>query len=205
MRTWIQAGRGRAAALIALTVVAVAITATAVIPQLAATDADMAVVAQTPTASNTKPSAPASAVPTPTSTAETDVAPADPTPPQPAAPPAPAPAPAPAQPATVAPGIIAMNPGAAQDCGETPHGQTVYRTFDWTARDGNTVDIYYAYTETDVQATSGFVLLSSGLPTSGSVQIPRSCPNGEGILLRITVKAVANNASGSATAYYWGL
>lgn len=98
-----------------------------------------------------------------------------------------------------------MNPGVSTDCGPTPSGQTVYVSFDWTAREGNTVDIYYAYTEADVQATSGFVLLGSGLPTSGAIQLPRTCPNGEGPLPRITVKAVANNALGSAAAYWWGL
>ncbi len=98
-----------------------------------------------------------------------------------------------------------MNPGPIDSCGEYPTGQTIYRTFSWGAREGNTVDIYYAYTETDVQATSGFTLLGSGLPTNGSVQIARSCPNGQGTYPLVTVKVVANNANGSSTAYYWGI
>ena len=55
-----------------------------------------------------------------------------------------------------------MNLGPTTDCGEYPSGQTIYLTFMWGARDGNSVDIYYALTDTEVQASSGFMLLGSG-------------------------------------------
>ncbi|MFD4422023.1 hypothetical protein ACFWN7_11040 [Agromyces sp. NPDC058484] len=103
------------------------------------------------------------------------------------------------------PGIIGMWPGEYASCGEYPSGQVVTRDFAWEAREGNTVDIYYAYTDGDYQATGGFMLLVSGGGTSGSVSIPRTCPVGPGPISLITVKAVANNANGSAAAYYWGL
>ena len=98
-----------------------------------------------------------------------------------------------------------MNPGPSTGCGENPSGQTIYLSFSWGARDGNTVDIYYALTDTGVQASSGFILAGSGLAATGSVQIPRTCPNGAGPLPYLTVKVVATNASGSAAAYYSGL
>lgn len=98
-----------------------------------------------------------------------------------------------------------MNPGPFVGCGEFPSGQTVYMSFSWQARANNTVDISYAYTETDVQASSGYTLLGSGLPTAGTVQIPRVCPNGAGTLPYLSVKVVANASGGSATAFYWGL
>jgi hypothetical protein len=147
------------------------------------------------------PSPSGSASPTPD---PTPVAPQEPVPAEaaPQAPSAPKPAPAPV---VELPAVIAMSPGAAENCGEFPSGQTVYVGFSWGARDGNLVDVYYAYTEGDVQATSGFVLHGAGLATTGSVQIPRTCPNGVGGLPRVTVKIVAHNAAGSATAYYWGL
>ena len=98
-----------------------------------------------------------------------------------------------------------MGPGPSTGCGEYPTGQMTYRKFTWGARDGNTVDIYYALTDIDAKATGGFMLLGSGLAATGSVQIPRRCPNGEGPLPYVTVKLVAKNSLGSATAYYWGL
>ena len=98
-----------------------------------------------------------------------------------------------------------MNPGPPSSCGEYPSGQTIYRSFSWTAREGNTVDVYYAYTDADVQATSGFVLLGSGMPPTGTVQLSRVCPNGAGTIQLITVKVVANTTAGSATAFWWGL
>jgi hypothetical protein len=103
------------------------------------------------------------------------------------------------------PGIIGMSPGERGSCGEYPTGQVVTLDFGWQAREGNTVDIYYALTDGDYQATGGFTLLASGRGSSGSVSIPVTCPVGPGPTSYITVKAVANNPNGSAAAYYWGL
>lgn len=105
------------------------------------------------------------------------------------------------------PGIIGMTPGERGSCGEYPTGQVVTRDFGWQAREGNTVDIYYALTDGDYQATGDFWLLASGLGSSGSVSIPVTCPNAAGpaSYSYITVKAVAINENGSAAAYYWGL
>lgn len=103
------------------------------------------------------------------------------------------------------PGIIGMEPGGRGSCGENPTGQVVTLGFSWQAREGNTVEISYAYTDGDYQATGGFMLLASGLGSSGSVSIPVTCPVGPGPHTFVTVKAVASNAKGSAAAYYWGL
>lgn len=103
------------------------------------------------------------------------------------------------------PGIIGMYPGGRGSCGKDPTGQVVTVGFGWDARQGNTVDIYYAYTDGDYQATGGFTLLASGQGSSGSVSIPVTCPVGTGPISYVTVKAVASNANGSAAAYYWGL
>jgi hypothetical protein len=98
-----------------------------------------------------------------------------------------------------------MFPGARGSCGEYPTGRVVTLDFGWEAREGNTVDIYYALTEGDYQATGGFMLLASGRGSSGSVSIPVTCPVGPGPTSYITVKAVATDANVSAAAYYWGL
>lgn len=103
------------------------------------------------------------------------------------------------------PGIIGMEPGGRGSCGENPTGQVVTVGFSWQAREGNTVEISYAYTDGDYQATGGFMLLASGLGSSGSVSIPVTCPVGPGPHTFVTVKAVASNTKGSAAAYYWGL
>jgi hypothetical protein len=103
------------------------------------------------------------------------------------------------------PGIIGMYPGGRGSCGEDPTGQVITVGFGWEAREGNTVDIYYAYTDGDYQATGGFMLLASGQGSSGSVSIPVTCPVGPGPISLVTVKAVASNSAGSAAAYYWGL
>jgi hypothetical protein len=103
-------------------------------------------------------------------------------------------------------GITAMFPGARESCGEYPTGQVVTLEFGWQAREGNTVDISYALTDGDYQATGGFTPIVSGGGTSGTVSIPVTCPVGPGSYSYVTVKAVANSPSGSATpAYYWGL
>ncbi|MBT2517830.1 hypothetical protein J7E29_10325 [Streptomyces sp. ISL-90] len=81
----------------------------------------------------------------------------------------------------------------------------IMRYFHWEAREGNTVDVFYALTDTDAQATGGFTQIASRQGPSGSVGIPKTCPVGPGPLPYITVKAVASNANGSATSYYWGL
>jgi hypothetical protein len=103
------------------------------------------------------------------------------------------------------PGIIGMESGGRGSCGENPTGQVVSLGFSWQAREGNTVDISYAYTDGDYEATGGFILLPSGLGSSGSVSIPVTCPVGPGPAPYVTVKAVPSSASGSAAAYYWGL
>ena len=103
------------------------------------------------------------------------------------------------------PGITAMYPGERGSCGENPTGQIVTLDFGWEAYAGNTVDIYYALTDGDYQATGGFTLLASGRGSTGSVSIPVTCPVGPGPISLITVKAVANTPYASAAAYYWGL
>jgi hypothetical protein len=103
------------------------------------------------------------------------------------------------------PGVTGMYPGERGSCGENPTGQVVTLPFSWEAREGNTVDIYYALTDGDYLATDGFMLLASGLGSSGSVSIPVTCPVGPGPISLITVRAVANNENGSAAAHYWGL
>jgi hypothetical protein len=186
---------------------------------LVATGGDMNDVseAESPTdpVITTTPAKSTSPSPTPSVTMRPDAAQETqpPTPEKPAAPPAPAPpAPAPPAPKPAAPqpdiydpAIITMNPGPSTGCGEYPSGQTTYLTFTWGARDGNTVDVFYALTDTDVQASGGFILLGSDLPAAGSVKIPRTCPNGPGHRPYLTVKLVAKNSLGSATAFYWGL
>ena len=103
------------------------------------------------------------------------------------------------------PGITGMFPGERESCGENPTGQVVTLDFGWQAREGNTVDIYYALTDGDYQATGGFTLLASGGGSSGSVSIPVTCPVGPGPATYVTVKVVAIDANVSAAAYYWGL
>lgn len=103
------------------------------------------------------------------------------------------------------PGITGMQPGERGSCGESPNGQVVTMSFRWQAREGNTVDIYYALTDGDYQATSGFSQIVSGGGESGSVDIPVTCPVGSGPYTYITVKAVASNPNGSAAAFFWGL
>lgn len=202
MREWILSRTGQSLVLGALALVVI-LTAGGilVVPALVGSRSDIAsvdepldVATATPTITET-PSPAATPTPAPETTAA-------------AAPDAPAPAagqPAAPQESHELPGIIAMNPGPYIDCGENPTGQTNYLSFSWGARDGNTVDLYYAYTDGDYQATSGFVLFGSGLATNGTVQIPRPCPVGPGSVPAITVKLVANNPYGSATAYYWGI
>ncbi|UOQ90318.1 hypothetical protein MUN74_05190 [Agromyces endophyticus] len=103
------------------------------------------------------------------------------------------------------PAILGMEPGERGDCGENPTGQVVTMDMSWQAREGDTVDIYYALTESPDRATGGFTQLVSGGAESGSVTIPITCPVGSGPGLSLTVKAVARNPNGSADAYYWGL
>ncbi len=156
--------------------------------------------APTPSATPRPPATPTS---TPTSTpSSSDAVSPDPET-APAAPVAPAP---PAPPPASEPGIIGMAPGPIEGCGEFPSGQPRNLSFSYTANKGNTVDIFYAYTSTDVPATGGFILLGSGLPSSGSVTIPRTCPtDASGFFPLITVKVVANSPLGSATAFFSGI
>ena len=193
----------RPAVLAALTAAAVAVLVVVVLVAFATSDPGATETSKPSAASSSTPtgSPMPSTTPTPTETAAAEAAPTTDTP---AAQPGAAPAPAPA-PAEDPPGVIAMNPGPLAGCGEYPSGQTIYRNFSWGAREGNTVDIYVAYTETSVQATGGFFSMGSGLAANGSVDIPRTCPNGEGLMPMVTVKVVASNSQGSATAYYWGI
>ncbi|MCD2443183.1 hypothetical protein LQ757_12945 [Agromyces sp. SYSU K20354] len=103
------------------------------------------------------------------------------------------------------PGVIGMEPGERGDCGANPTGQVVSMSFSWQARQGNTVDVYYALTDGDYKATSGFTQLVSGAGPSGSTSIPVTCPVGPGPYSFITVKVVASIPGDSATAHYWGL
>jgi hypothetical protein len=102
------------------------------------------------------------------------------------------------------PGIIGMYPGERGSCGENPTGQTVWLDFGWQAREGNTVEIFYALTDGDYQASGGYSLVASG-GSSGTASIPVTCPVGPGPWSYVSVRAVASNAYGSATAFYWGL
>ncbi|MGH3704966.1 MAG: hypothetical protein ACRDT9_10085, partial [Agromyces sp.] len=103
-----------------------------------------------------------------------------------------------------APAIIGMSPGERGSCGENPTGQTVWLDFGWRAREGNTVEIFYALTDGDYQASGGYSLIASG-GSSGTASIPVTCPVGLGPASFVTVKAVASNPHGSAAAFYWGL
>ncbi|MEF3402415.1 hypothetical protein [Agromyces sp. CCNWLW203] len=102
------------------------------------------------------------------------------------------------------PGIIGMHPGERGSCGENPTGQTVWLDFGWQAREGNTVEIFYALTDGDYQASGGYSLIASG-GSSGTASIPVPCPVGPGPWSYVSVRAVASNAQGSAAAHYWGL
>jgi hypothetical protein len=205
MREWIRTPKARGLLLSALSAITILAVALFVVPGLIGSRADILTIAESPSATPaSSPSTQLRPTPTPSATPTPDTAPApvEPAPAQPAAPQQPT---APQQPA-IEPGVIGMAPGAYNGCGEYPSGQTVYLAFGWTARQSNTVDIYYALTDADVQASGGFTSLGTGLPETGSVQIPRTCPNGAGVLPYITVKVVANSPTGgSATAYYWGL
>jgi hypothetical protein len=203
MRAWIQTPRARAIALAAVAALAMLTVVLVVIPGLVGNGAEPQPVAESPAAATPSPTPSDQLRPTPTPSAtpvpDAAPAPAEPAPGQPAAPPKP-PAPQP-----IEPGVIGMDVGSFNGCGEFPSGQTVYMSFGWTARQGNTVDVSYALTDTSARASGGFISLGSGLGVTGWVDVPRTCPNGAGPLPYITVKFVANSPTGgSATAYMWG-
>jgi hypothetical protein len=205
MRAWIQTPRARVIALAAVAALAMLTMVLVVMPGLVGNGADPQPVAESPAAATPSPTPSDEPRPTPTSTPTANSsldpapAPAEPAPGQPAAPPKP-PAPQP-----IEPGVIGMDVGSFNGCGEFPSGQTVYMSFGWTARQGNTVDVSYALTDTSARASGGFISLGSGLGVTGWVDVPRTCPNGAGPLPYITVKFVANSPTGgSATAYMWG-
>jgi hypothetical protein len=203
MRAWIQTPRARAIVLTAIAAVAMLAMVLLVIPALVGNGAEPQPVAESPAAATPSPTPSDQLRPTPTPSAtpvpDAAPAPAEPAPGQPAAPPQP-PAPQP-----IEPGVIGMDVGSFNGCGEFPSGQTVYMSFGWTARQGNTVDVSYALTDTSARASGGFISLGSGLGVTGWVDVPRTCPNGAGPLPYITVKFVANSPTGgSATAYMWG-
>jgi hypothetical protein len=206
MRAWIRTSKARAIVIAAISAITILTVTFVVIPAVAGGRADRLPIAESPTVASptSSPSDEARPTPTPTPSAtptrDAEPAPAEPAPGQPAAPPPP---PSPKPP--IEPGVIGMEPGS-YGCGEYPTGQTVYMSFAWTARKGNTVDIYYALTDTDIKASGGFTSLGSRLAASGSVQIPRVCPNGAGPIQYVTVKVVAKSPTGgSATAFYWGI
>jgi hypothetical protein len=203
MRTWIRSWDLRFLVPVAIAAgVALALVAVFFIQGLTAGRSDLALIAESPVATPTaSPTDDPTPTPTPTPSAATE---------ENAQPAAGAPAPAPAQPAApppsaIEPGVIGMDAGATPNCGENPSGQTVYLSFSWTAREGNTVDIYYALTDGDYQATGGYSLFAGGKGVTGTVQIPRTCPVGPGPFPLMTVKVVANAPSGSATAYWSGI
>jgi hypothetical protein len=203
MRAWIQTPTARIIALAAVAALAMLAMVLVVIPGLVGNGAEPQPVAESPAAATPTPTPSDQLRPTPTPSAtpvpDAAPAPAEPAPGQPAAPPKP-PAPQP-----IEPGIIGMDVGSFNGCGEFPSGQTVYMSFGWTARQGNTVDVSYALTDTSARASGGFISLGSGLGVTGWVDVPRTCPNGAGPLPYITVKFVANSPTGgSATAYMWG-
>ncbi len=204
MREWIRSRKGQAIVLVALAVIAILTTSALLGPGRIGAPTETASVAESPGVA--KPTPTHTGTPRPTPTPSTTIAPDASAPPeQSAAGEPPAPQPAPPQTDGELPAIIGMDLGPSTGCGADPTGQTDYLTFSWGARDGNTVDVYYALTDTDVQASSGFILLGSSLATNGSVQIPRTCPNGTEPPPYLTIKVVANNAYGSAAAFYWGL
>ena len=144
MRQWIQTLAVRSRALVALSALAILTVVALLVAGAVTSDVGVATSATGPTdAATAEPSAPATTRPTPTPTPTlTEAAQAEPAEPaQPDAPAAAAPAPAPV---LLDPGIIAMEPGPGENCGEFPSGQTIYRSFSWSAREGNTVDVYYA-------------------------------------------------------------
>jgi hypothetical protein len=207
MRLWLTSIRQRPLLLVGLGVAAV-LSIALVVGLVSITppgDAGDAAPSSRPSAAPSPHDTPSpSPTPTPTPTAPAEPVSADPGTGSGAAPPA---APNPSEDAPGRePGVIGMNPGPTEGCGPAPSGQTQYLAFWYDSNPGNTVDIYYAYTDGDYQATNGFILLASGLPTSGSVSIPRTCPtDANGVFPLITVKVVARTPNGSATAYYSGI
>ncbi len=101
------------------------------------------------------------------------------------------------------PGMLEMTPGPRGICGD-PAGGTTSFDMKWVAREGNTVDILYAYTKGDYQATGGYTLLASGRGSTGTISIPVPCPPWPEPTVYVTVRAVASNSLGSSTAYIWG-
>lgn len=103
------------------------------------------------------------------------------------------------------PGILSLEAAPASSCADDPLGRTSYLPVTWRAYDGNTVDVYYALTDTAELATDGFIPIGAGLTAAGTLRVPRPCPQGDGPLPFVTVKVVANGATASLSAYYWGL
>jgi hypothetical protein len=203
VRTLIRLARARPLALVAVGVAAV-LTIAVVVGLLSSinTGGPEDVASSFESSATPTPTGTPRPTPTPTPT-PTDTVIADPETPESTAPTAPDPS---AESPLIEPGVIGMSAGPTEGCGEFPSGQTQYLSFSYVANDGNSVDISYAYTDADVQATSGFVLLGSGLPSSGTVSIPRTCPtDATGVFPLITVRVVASTAQGSATAYYSGI
>ncbi|WP_345061404.1 hypothetical protein [Leifsonia kafniensis] len=88
-------------------------------------------------------------------------------------------------------------------CPDMTSNHVVVKDFSWTAADASTVDLYVAMTDSEVQATSGYVVVASGLSPSGVAGVPISCGS-SGLGTFFTVKIVATNASGSAAAHWRG-
>ena len=106
-----------------------------------------------------------------------------------------------------APAVMELEPVHGLDglnhCGPGDGGTTRYLEMRWVARPGNTVDIYYAVTDADVRATSGFVQLVSNGPERGTVMVPRPCSEDEAVPTLLTIDAYATNEWGTSYAMSW--
>ncbi|WP_281886059.1 hypothetical protein [Agromyces rhizosphaerae] len=105
------------------------------------------------------------------------------------------------------PAVMELEPVGGIDgfnhCGPGDAGKTLYVEMMWEARPGNTVDIYYAVTNADVRATSGFVQLVSNGPERGTVMVPRPCSEDEAEATLLTIDAYATNEWGTSYALSW--
>ncbi|GEM_PF-6935559 len=105
------------------------------------------------------------------------------------------------------PAVMELEPVHGLDglnhCGPGDGGTTRYLEMRWVARPGNTVDIYYAVTDADVRATSGFVQLVSNGPERGTVMVPRPCSEDEAVPTLLTIDAYATNEWGTSYAMSW--
>ncbi|QAY73743.1 hypothetical protein ET445_10690 [Agromyces protaetiae] len=110
----------------------------------------------------------------------------------------------PAPGAGIGPAVTGMWPiEPLQDCGEYPAGQTIHFGIGWQAREGNAVEISYAFSDSPSPMTSGFTVLASGLPSTGTAWVPQVCPVGPGVMPNMTVKISASIPGQVWNAYYF--